>query len=99
MGVITFRNTKYRIGSISKIFTASLVFKAVEEKKINLNQTINQYFPTVKNVTKITISNLLNHRSGIYDFTNDDSYFDWNTQYQSRDKMIERIASGEIAFE
>jgi len=26
-------NTKYRIGSISKIFTASLIFKAIEEKK------------------------------------------------------------------
>lgn len=92
-------NTKYRIGSISKIFTASLIFKAIEEKKINLNQTINKYFPTIKNASKITISNLLNHRSGIYDFTNDDSYFDWNTQYQSRDKMTQRIASGEIAFE
>lgn len=92
-------NTKYRIGSISKIFTASLIFKAVEEKRINLNQTINQYFPTIKNAGKITISNLLNHRSGIHDFTNDDSYFDWNTQYQSKEKMIGRIASGEIAFE
>ncbi|MCP2025914.1 CubicO group peptidase (beta-lactamase class C family) [Flavobacterium sp. HSC-32F16] len=92
-------NTKYRIGSISKIFTASLIFKAVEENKINLNQTIEKYFPTIKNAKTITISNLLNHRSGIHDFTNDDSYFDWNTQYQSRDKMIERIASGEIAFE
>lgn len=92
-------NTKYRIGSISKIFTSSLIFKAVEENKINLNQTIDKYFPTVKNAAKITISNLLNHRSGIHDFTNDDSYFDWNTQYQSRDKMVERITSGEIAFE
>ncbi|TDO72719.1 CubicO group peptidase (beta-lactamase class C family) [Flavobacterium chryseum] len=91
-------NTKYRIGSISKIFTASLIFKAVEDKKINLNQTIDNYFPSIKNANKITVSNLLNHRSGIHDFTNDDIYFDWNTQYQSRDKMIERIASGEIAF-
>ncbi len=92
-------NTRYRIGSISKIFTASLVLKAVEENKINLNQTIDHYFPTIKNANKITVSNLLNHRSGIYDFTNDDSYFDWNTQYQSRAKMTERIAAGEIAFE
>jgi len=92
-------NTKYRIGSISKIFTASLIFKAVEEKKITLNQTIDKYFPTVKNANKITISNLLNHRSGIHDFTNDDSYFEWNTEYQSKNKMIERISSGEIAFE
>lgn len=92
-------NTKYRIGSISKTFTAALIFKAIEENKITLNQTIDKYFPTVKNAKTITISNLLNHRSGIHDFTNDDNYLTWNTEYQSRAKMIERIAGGEIAFE
>jgi D-alanyl-D-alanine carboxypeptidase len=92
-------NTKYRVGSISKTLTASLIFKAVEEKKIDLNQTIDIYFPTVKNAKTITIGNLLNHRSGIHDFTNDDDYLSWNTQFQSRAKMIERIAAGESAFE
>lgn len=92
-------NTKYRIGSISKTFTASLIFKAVEEKKIDLNQTIDKYFPTLKNAKTITIGNLLNHRSGIHDFTNDDDYLSWNTQFQSRAKIIERIAAGESAFD
>jgi CubicO group peptidase (beta-lactamase class C family) len=92
-------NTKYRIGSISKMFTASMVFKAVEEKKISLNQTIDKYFPAVKNADKITISNLLNHRSGIHDFTNDPEYLNWNTFPQSKAKMIERIAAGQIVFE
>ncbi|MDA6069846.1 beta-lactamase family protein [Flavobacterium sp. AC] len=92
-------NTKYRIGSISKMFTASMIFKAVEEKKINLNQTIDKYFPTVKNAKTITISNLLNHRSGIHDFTNDEDYLKWSTEFQSRDKMIARIAGGDSTFE
>ncbi|MFH7015174.1 serine hydrolase domain-containing protein [Flavobacterium sp. FlaQc-47] len=92
-------NTKYRIGSISKTFTASLIFKAVEEKKINLNETIDKYFPTLKNAKTITISNLLNHRSGVYDFTSDTDYLKWNTEYQSRAKMIERIAAGAVTFE
>ncbi|KFF05824.1 serine hydrolase domain-containing protein [Flavobacterium reichenbachii] len=92
-------NTKYRIGSISKTFTASLIFKAVEENKINLNQTIDRYFPTIKNAKTITVSNLLNHRSGIHDFTNDPDYLKWNTQPQSKAKMIERITAGDIVFE
>src|SRR5215510_7169523 len=33
-------NSKYRIGSISKTFTTALVLKAVDEKILNLNQTI-----------------------------------------------------------
>ncbi|WP_394773922.1 serine hydrolase domain-containing protein [Flavobacterium sp.] len=92
-------NTKYRIGSISKTFTAALIFKALEEKKIELNQTIDKYFPTIKNAKTITISNLLNHRSGVHDFTSDPDYLKWNTEYQSRAKMIERIASGDVNFE
>jgi len=92
-------NTKYRIGSISKMFTASLIFKAVEEKKVSLSQTIDKYFPTLKNANKITIRNLLNHRSGIHDFTNDPEYLNWHTQLQSKTKMIERIANREIVFE
>ena len=47
--------TKYRIGSISKMFTACIIFKAIEEEKINLNQTIHRYFPKIKNAKKITI--------------------------------------------
>lgn len=42
-------NSKYRIGSISKTFTAVLVFKAIEEGKLTLDQTIGIYFPTIKN--------------------------------------------------
>src|SRR5690606_24029678 len=36
-------NSKYRIGSISKTFTSILVLKAVEDKKLDLNQTIDSY--------------------------------------------------------
>lgn len=40
-------DTKYRIGSISKTFTSVLVLKAVAEKKLDLKQTIDLYFPTI----------------------------------------------------
>lgn len=62
-------NTIYRIGSISKTFTAVLVFKAVEMNIIDISETIDKYFPTIKNADKITISHLLSHRSGIASFT------------------------------
>lgn len=92
------KNTKYRIGSISKIFTAALIFKAIEDKKLKLNQTLSEFFPSIKNSKTITIENLLNHSSGIYDFTRDENYLEWNTIYQSKDKMIERIEKGENDF-
>ena len=91
--------TKYRIGSISKMFTSCLIFKAVEDGKINLNQTIEKYFPTIVNANKITIGNLLNHRSGIHNFTNDENYLSYNTEPKSEKQMIEIIANGKSDFE
>lgn len=91
-------NSKYRIGSISKTFTAVLILKAVEEKKINLSQTINKWFPTLKNAKKITIEHLLRHRSGIHNFTNDKDYLTWNTQPKTEEKMLEIIAKGGSDF-
>ena len=64
-------NTTYKIGSISKTFTAVLVLKAVEENKLKLHQTLDYYFPEVKNAEKITVEQLLTHRSGIHNFTDD----------------------------
>ncbi|MEZ7505013.1 serine hydrolase domain-containing protein [Flavobacterium sp. Arc2] len=92
-------STKYRIGSISKMFTSVLVFKAIEEKKLSLTQTIESYFPSVENASKITISNLLNHRSGIYNFTSAPEYNSYSAQPKTAKEMVAIIANGKSVFE
>lgn len=84
--------SKYRIGSISKTFTSVLVLKAVEANKLDLNQTIDKYFPTIKNAGQITIRLLLSHRSGIHNFTDDKDYWTWNTQPKTENEMVAIIA-------
>ena len=84
--------SKYRIGSISKSFTTVLVLKAVEGKKVELNQTIDKWFPTITNAKQITVKHLLSHRSGIHNFTDDKDYLTWNTQPKTEKEMIEIIA-------
>nr|WP_315159127.1 serine hydrolase domain-containing protein [uncultured Flavobacterium sp.] len=91
--------TKYRIGSISKMFTASLIFKAIEEEKLSLNQTIDIYFPQIENSKKITIGNLLNHRSGIHNFTSTQDYLGYSHNPKSEEQMIEIIVNGKSDFE
>ena len=81
--------SKYRIGSVSKSFTAVLVLKAVEEKKIDLDQTIDKWFPTIANSQKITVRHLLSHRSGIHDFTHDEDYLAWCTQPKTEKEMLQ----------
>lgn len=93
------KNSKYRIGSISKSFTAVLVLKATEEKKLDLAQTIYKWFPTIKNADKISIKQLLSHRSGIHNFTDDNEYLTWNTQPKTEKEMLEIIAKGGSDFE
>lgn len=92
-------NTKYRIGSISKTFTSALVFKAVEEGKLKLETTLDKYYPDIKNSKKIRISDLLNHRSGIHNFTDDEEYLNWNTVVKSEKEMLEIIVKGGSDFE
>lgn len=65
-------NTPFQIASVSKTVTNLAVFKLVESKKIDLHSDINKYLPfEIKNPyyprEKITVKELLNHRSGIRD--------------------------------
>jgi len=92
-------NTKYRIGSISKTFTATLVFKAIEEKKLKLTDKLKKYFPGIKNADKISISNLLNHRSGIPNFTDTEGYMKWYTVRKSEKELMAILEKSGSDFE
>lgn len=85
-------DTKYRIGSISKTFTATMIFMALEEGLINLEDPLSRYISNIENGDKITISDLLNHRSGIFNFTSDPKYMSYNTEKKSREEMLEIIS-------
>ncbi|ASK30199.1 D-alanyl-D-alanine carboxypeptidase [Chryseobacterium sp. T16E-39] len=92
-------NTVYRIGSITKTFTAVLIMKAVEEKKVTLDTNLSQFFPQIKNAEKIKIEYLLNHRSGIHNFTDDDLYATYYQQAVSEEKLIDIIQKAGSDFE
>jgi D-alanyl-D-alanine carboxypeptidase len=83
--------TKFRIGSTTKIFTSALVLKAIENKKIALNQTIDKFFPSIQNSKKITIGHLLKHRSGIPDFLIAEDFNNGYTKYRSQNEMMSII--------
>ncbi len=91
--------TLYQIGSISKTFTAVLVFKAIEEKKLALDTKLSTFFPSVENAEKITIKNLLNHSSGIFNLTDDPKYLTWHSKEISQQELLGKIAGAESQFE
>ena len=58
-----------RIGSITKSFTATVVLQLVDEKKLALTDKLSKYEPWVPGAKGITIRQLLNMTSGLYNFT------------------------------
>ncbi|MBO9631718.1 MAG: beta-lactamase family protein [Chitinophagaceae bacterium] len=60
-------DTRYKIASITKFFTAALIMKLNEAGKLELNKPIITYLPGYKgkNGDKITVHHLLNHTSGL----------------------------------
>ncbi|UKM66105.1 beta-lactamase family protein [Flavobacteriaceae bacterium GSB9] len=60
----------YKIGSLSKQFTAAAILKLEEDGKLSIKDNIQKYLPEYPNKGyNITIENLLNHTSGIPSFT------------------------------
>lgn len=95
----TTSDSRYRIGSISKTFTAVLVFKAVEAGKLSLDQTLNDFFPEIPNAENITIKQMLGNRSGIHNFTDDQLYMTYMTQAKTKAEMVEIIVEAGSDFE
>ncbi|MGL5086140.1 MAG: serine hydrolase domain-containing protein [Clostridium sp.] len=68
-------NTRFAIASNTKQFTAAAIMQLVDENKINLNETIDKYFPEYKYGFKITIRDLIQMRSGMPDYLNEIDMF------------------------
>jgi CubicO group peptidase (beta-lactamase class C family) len=62
--------TKFRLGSITKQFTAASILLLEERGKLNINDPVKKYMPDAPATwDKITILHLLTHTSGVADFT------------------------------
>ncbi|MEK4893895.1 serine hydrolase domain-containing protein [Bacillus sp. FSL M7-0996] len=65
---------RFRIGSVTKAFTATVVLQLAEENSLNLDDSIEKWLPGViqgngYDDKQITIRQLLNHTSGIAEYT------------------------------
>lgn len=63
--------TRYRIGSITKMFTAVMILQLAEEGKLKLGDHLDKFFPQIPNAGKITLAQILAHRSSIHDISED----------------------------
>lgn len=59
------REHLFRIGGITKTFTAAVILQLADEGKLRLGDTVARWFPHLPNADLITVRHLLEHRSGI----------------------------------
>lgn len=97
--------TPYRLGSITKTYTATVVLQLVDEGTIGLYQPLADFLPDFPRAEEITVHQLLHHTSGagdlavwIYFHPNRDEMIRLATREWTRDELLARMAELEFDF-
>jgi D-alanyl-D-alanine carboxypeptidase len=91
--------TKYRIGSISKTFTAAIIMQLVDQGKLTLDTRLEKFFPRIPNAEKITIEHLLRHESGLFNFTASPDYLRWMVNPKTKEELIQLFINNSTVFQ
>lgn len=93
-------NSKFKIASVTKTFTAALILKLYEQGKLDLNATIGKYFPAYSGAgkNKVTIHQLLTYSSGIADESEKGGMLPYKSPL-GLDEFITKYCAGKLEFE
>jgi D-alanyl-D-alanine carboxypeptidase len=94
----------WRIGSVTKPFMAAIVLQLVEQGVIDLDAPAARYLPTPPVPESVTVRDLLGHTSGIFNYTDDISFFpetfaDLERRWQPEDLVAQAIELREVPAE
>ena len=95
-------DTKFRLGSVTKQFTATVILQLVEQGKIKLDAKLSDYLTEYRKDTgdKVTIHHLLTHTSGIPSYTSQPGFFENVSRNPYKvDEFVKKYASGDLEFE
>lgn len=91
--------TKFKLASVSKQFTAMAIMILQEQGKLSTDDKLTKFIPDYPNGDKITIHHLLTHTSGIYNFTNAEHYDSIMVLPHTLDKIISYFKNTKLDFE
>jgi len=90
------KDTKYRIGSVSKTFTATIIMQLIDENKLSLEIKLAEFYPEIPNANEITIEQLLRHRSGLYNITDSEDFQNWMEKPHTRSELLQKFIDNGI---
>jgi len=92
--------TKFRLGSITKQFTAALILLLEEQGKLKITDLINKYLPDIPSSwSDITILNLLTHTSGIPNYTSFPDFVSMTTSMKTPEQLIELFRNKPLDYQ
>jgi CubicO group peptidase (beta-lactamase class C family) len=91
-------DTKSRIGSITKQFTASAILKLQEQGKLSVQDKLSKYFPDFPSGDEVTLHHLLTHTSGIRSYTDKPGFLDKVTSAVEPDDLIKSFQNDAYDF-
>lgn len=91
--------TQFRIGSVTKIFTATMVMQLIDEGRLSLMSNLSEYYPQLPYAQTVTIQQLLQHEAGYFDITNSPDFKEWMVDLRSKDEILARISENGNVFE
>ena len=99
LGVKNDPSLSYRIGSISKQFTAVAVLQLAQDEKLSLDDPITKYLPDYNTYGQtITIEHLLSHTSGIPSYTENKDFSDVMFNDQSKSQIVSFFEKDSLLF-
>ena len=92
-------NSIFQIGSVTKQFTATVIQKLQEEKKLSVQDKVSKFFPDYPKGDSITIEHLLTHTSGIFSYTSDRVFMSTEvSKPQTREQMMALFKDKPLQF-
>lgn len=94
-------DTVFRLGSITKQFTAVSILQLAEAGKLNIEDPISKYYTNAPAAwSKVTLRHLLSHRSGIGDYTGLPNFFEkLAVEDRTPEQIIDMTRDAPLAFE
>jgi CubicO group peptidase (beta-lactamase class C family) len=93
-------DTKFRLGSVTKQFTAASILLLEERGKLKTDDAVKKYLPDAPAAwDKITIYHLLTHTSGIPSFTSFPEYPDFEKKPATPQELVKRFQDKPLEFE
>jgi D-alanyl-D-alanine carboxypeptidase len=81
----------FRVGSVTKQFTAVALLLLAEEGKLSLQDKLSKYYASFPRADDITLEQMLHHTSGIYNYTSDPNFVNDGMVHRTTDVMVEFI--------